>query len=116
MALSIPYLLSIITFLPLLGALLVLVVPGDSAKKWLAFGVSLVTFVVSLALLLNWQDGRAEMQFVEDVSWFAPLGIRYALGVDGISLFLVLLTTLLMPIAIYFSNLFVHEASGRIWR
>jgi NADH:ubiquinone oxidoreductase subunit 4 (subunit M) len=48
MALSIPYLLSIITFLPLLGALLVLVVPGDSAKKWLAFGVSLVTFVVSL--------------------------------------------------------------------
>ncbi len=112
MALSIPYLLSIITFLPLLGALLVLVVPGDSAKKWLAFGVSLVTFVVSLALLLNWQDGMAEMQFVEDVSWFAPLSIRYALGVDGISLFLVLLTTLLMPIAIYFSNLFVHDRIG----
>ena len=112
MALSIPYLLSIITFLPLLGAVLVLVVPSDSAKKWLAFGVSLVTFVVSLALLLNWQDGKAEMQFVEDVSWFAPLGIRYALGVDGISLFLVLLTTLLMPIAIYFSNLFVHDRIG----
>jgi hypothetical protein len=52
------------------------------------------------------------MQFVEDVSWFAPLGIRYALGVDGISLFLVLLTTLLMPIAIYFSNLFVHDRIG----
>jgi len=112
MALSIPYLLSIITFLPLLGAVLVLVVPSDSAKKWLAFGVSLVTFVVSLLLLLNWQDGKAEMQFVEDVSWFAPLGIRYALGVDGISLFLVLLTTLLMPIAIYFSNLFVHDRIG----
>ena len=57
MALSIPYLLSIITFLPLLGAVLVLVIPGDSAKKWLAFGVSLVIFVVSLALLLTIYQG-----------------------------------------------------------
>ena len=49
--------------------------------------------------------------------WFPPLDINYALGVDGISLFLVLLTTLLMPIAIYFSNLYVQQADlAPIWR
>ena len=86
-----------------------MLVPGDGAKKWLALATTLVTFVVSLLLLTNWQDGQAGMQFVEDVVWFAPLGIRYPLGVDGISLFLVLLTTFLMPIAVYFSNLYVDK-------
>jgi NADH-quinone oxidoreductase subunit M len=52
------------------------------------------------------------MQFVEDVVWFAPLGIRYALGVDGISLFLVLLTTFLMPIAVFYSVLYVEHRVG----
>ena len=61
---------------------------------------------------VNWQNGAAGMQFVEDLAWFPPLNIRYTLGVDGISLFLVLLTTLLMPIAIYFSNLYVREKLG----
>src|SRR5690606_25004756 len=112
MAVSIPYLLSIITFLPLLGAVVVMLVPGDGAKKWLALATTLVTFVVSLLLWTNWQDGQAGMQFVEDAVWFAPLGIRYALGVDGISLFLVLLTTFLMPIAVYFSILYVDKKIG----
>ncbi len=109
---NIPYLLSLITFLPLIGALVVVVVPGDGVKKWLALLVSLVTFLVSLLLWVNWQNGQAGMQFVEDVPWFPPLNIRYALGVDGISLFLVLLTTLLMPIAIYYSKLYVHNRIG----
>jgi NADH:ubiquinone oxidoreductase subunit 4 (subunit M) len=90
---------------------------GDSAKKWLALA-SAGHFCGQPGAAAHKLAGRvrAEMQFVEDVSWFAPLGIRYALGVDGISLFLVLLTTLLMPIAVYFSNLYVHEASARTWR
>jgi NADH-quinone oxidoreductase subunit M len=112
MALSIPYLLTIITFLPLLGAVIVMLVPGDGAKKWLALATTLITFLVSLLLWANWQDGYAGMQFVEDAVWFAPLGIRYALGVDGISLFLVLLTTFLMPIAVYFSILYVDKKIG----
>ena len=58
MALSIPYLLSIITFLPLLGAVVVMLVPGDGAKKWLALATTLVTFVVSLLLWTNWQEGE----------------------------------------------------------
>jgi NADH-quinone oxidoreductase subunit M len=112
MALSIPYLLTIITFLPLLGSVLVMLIPGDGAKKWLALATTIVTFLVSLLLWTNWQDGYAGMQFVEDTLWFAPLGIRYTLGVDGISLFLVLLTTFLMPIAVYFSILYVDKKIG----
>jgi len=111
MTFNLPYLLSIITFLPLLGAIVVILVPGDTAKKWLALLVTLVTFVISLLLLANWQP-VAEMQFVEELPWFPPLDMRYAMGVDGISLFLVLLTTLLMPIAIYFSNLYVRNRLG----
>jgi NADH-quinone oxidoreductase subunit M len=112
MAFSIPYLLSIITFLPLLGAIVVALVGGDESKKQITFVTTLVTFVVSLLLWLNWDNSNGGMQFLEDLPWFPELGIRYIMGVDGISLFLVLLTTLLMPIAIYFSNLYVHEQVG----
>jgi NADH-quinone oxidoreductase subunit M len=112
MAFSIPYLLSIITFLPLLGAILVALVGGDETKKQLAFVTTLVTFVVSLLLWLNWDNSNAGMQFMENLPWFPELGIHYIMGVDGISLFLVLLTTFLMPITIYFSNLYVHEQVG----
>jgi len=111
MTFNLPYLLSLITFLPLFGAIVVLLVPGDTAKKWLALLVTLVTFVISLLLLVNWQP-IAGMQFVEELPWFPPLDMRYAMGVDGISLFLVLLTTLLMPISIYFSNLYVRTRLG----
>lgn len=112
MAFSIPYLLSIITFLPLIGAILVALVGNDAAKKQIAFVTTLVTFVVSLLLWFGWDNSQAGMQFMEDLPWFPELGIRYIMGVDGISLFLVLLTTLLMPIAIYFSNLYVNEQVG----
>src|SRR5690606_18462923 len=95
-----------------LGAVVVMLVPGDGAKKWLALATTLVTFVVSLLLWTNWQDGQAGMQFVEYSIWFAPLGIRYALGVVGISLFLVLLTTFLTPMAVYFSILYVDKQTG----
>ena len=114
MALSIPYLLSIITFLPC-GAVVVMLVPGDGAKKWLALATTLITFVVSL-LLDQLAGGQAGMQFVEDAVWFAPLGIRYALGVDGISLFLVLLTTFLMPIAVTSASSTWTRRSARTWR
>jgi NADH-quinone oxidoreductase subunit M len=102
-------LLSIITFFPLLGALAVTVAPGEDLKKQAALAISLLTFLFSLLLLTNWQSGQAGMQFVEDFAWLPEINLRYHLGVDGISLFLVLLTTFLMPIALYFSNMYVHE-------
>ena len=102
-----PYLLSIITFLPLVGALAVLLLSGDGAKKWMALAVTLVTFLVSLLLLFQWVCFNTGMQFVEIYPWAPQVGINYSIGVDGISLFLVLLTTLLMPIAVAFSNMYV---------
>lgn len=107
-----PRLLTTITFLPLFGAIIVALVVSDSAKKTLALITAILTFLLSLLLLVNWENGVAEMQFVETGAWFPEFGINYLMGVDGISLFLVLLTTLLMPIAIYFSNLYVQDQIG----
>ena len=106
------YLLSIITFLPLVGAALVLLVSGDWTKKSIALGTTLITFVISLLLWFGWDDANAGMQFVQNTPWVADLNLGYHLGVDGISLLLVLLTTFLMPIAVAFSNQHVHERIG----
>ncbi|HRJ40529.1 MAG TPA: NADH-quinone oxidoreductase subunit M, partial [Caldilineaceae bacterium] len=106
------FLLSIITFLPLLGALILLAAPGDGAKKNIALGTTLVTFLVSLLLLVNWPDGAAGMVLQEKYAWIPDLDIFYHLGIDGISLWLVLLTTFLMPIAIAFSNQHIKENVG----
>jgi NADH-quinone oxidoreductase subunit M len=93
---------SIVTFLPLAGAALLLSVDRkrDMAVKHVAFAVSLVTFVVSLALYGGFRLDVPGMQFTERALWIGWLGAEYHVGVDGISLLLVLLTTFLMPIAI----------------
>ncbi len=96
-------LLSIITFLPLAGALALLALPGARLQKWWALLVSLATFAVSCLLWVWWQAGEAGMQFVEKLSWVPQFNIQYFLGVDGISLFLVLLTTLLTVLVLLFS-------------
>lgn len=106
------YLLSIITFLPILGAIVVLLTSTDEGKKYVALGTTLVTFLISLLLWIGWDSGNPGMQFVEDVAWLPELGLRYHMGVDGISLFLVLLTTFLMPIAVAFSNEHVNDYVG----
>lgn len=98
---SIP-LLSLILWLPLLGALLMLVIFDDRHAKIVALAVALLDFILSLGLLLAWvNDGS--MQFEENLAWLAAINVNYHLGVDGISLFLVLLTTLLGPVIILFS-------------
>jgi NADH-quinone oxidoreductase subunit M len=101
--------LSIVTFLPLLGMLLVLLLRGQQAMKIAALLVSLLTFVVSLALWAGWQAGEAGMQFMESLPWAPELGIHYTVGVDGISLPLVLLTTFLMPLVLLFSWDTIHD-------
>ncbi|MDE0196908.1 MAG: NADH-quinone oxidoreductase subunit M [Caldilineaceae bacterium] len=103
--------LSTLTFLPVVGAIVVLLAPSDNLKKWLAFGATIATFVVSLLLLPGWQE-IPDMQFVERYAWMPDLNIYYHLGVDGISLWLVLLTTLLMPIAVAFSNQHIKQNLG----
>ncbi len=95
-------LLSLIIWLPTLGALLLLFFQDEEHIKVVALTTALADFVISLFLLAWWiNDGS--MQYQEMVSWVPTLGINYHLGVDGISLFLVLLTTLLGPIVVLFS-------------
>ncbi len=98
---SIP-LLSLILWLPMLGALLLLVLFDDRSAKVVALAVTLLDFILSLGLLYAWvNDGS--MQFEENLAWLAAANVHYHLGVDGISLFLVLLTTFLGPVVILFS-------------
>ncbi|KLN61490.1 NADH-quinone oxidoreductase chain 13 [Kiloniella spongiae] len=100
------HILSIVTFAPLLGALIILLIRGDSEEavaknsRWVALWVSGVTFAVSLLLWTNFERGTAEFQFVEEVEWMPSLGLSYRMGVDGISVLFVLLSTLLTPICI----------------
>ena len=96
-------LLSIITSLPLAGGLILLALPGARLQKWWALGVSLVTFAVSCLLWVWWRAGEAGMQFVERLPWAPQFDIQYLVGVDGLSLFLVLLTTLLTVLVLVFS-------------
>ncbi|HIC87896.1 MAG TPA: NADH-quinone oxidoreductase subunit M [Anaerolineae bacterium] len=98
-------LLSIIIFLPLVGGVLLLLVPSrqEKALKTLALVFSLATFLISLPLFFNWQMGEAGMQFVEQRPWIPQFNVSYHVGVDGISLFLVLLTSFLAPLTLLFS-------------
>jgi NADH-quinone oxidoreductase subunit M len=96
--------LSVVTFLPLLGALLIaLMAHGNSpmargTSRWIALWATIVTFAVSLLLIKNFDPASAEFQFVEKMNW---LGVAsYHMGVDGISLLFVILTTALMPLCI----------------
>ena len=98
---KIPYLLSIITWLPALGALVVLFVFNKNqtgAIKRFATYWFLLDFVVSLALL-GYDRGTGGFQFLEDAQWIPVVGARYQMGVDGVAVLLVLLTTLLGWIA-----------------
>ena len=69
------------------------------AAKLLALVVSLIAFVISVVLLVSYRPG-AGMQFSEQVAWIKPLGVYYALGLDGIGLTLVLLVTIVTPLVI----------------
>jgi NADH-quinone oxidoreductase subunit M len=95
--------LSLMTFLPLIGVLLLLFIPKEShgLLRGVAVAVALVTFLVSIPLVTGFTT-NAEFQFVKDVPWIAagPFVMRYHVGIDGISLWLVILTTFIMPIAI----------------
>src|SRR5512137_2215573 len=96
-------LLSVIIFLPLVGGLILLALPGAKLQKWWTLLVSVATFAVSCLLFVWWRNGEAGMQFVERAPWIPQFNIQYLVGVDGISLFLVLLTTLLTVLVVLFS-------------
>jgi NADH-quinone oxidoreductase subunit M len=94
--------ISLLLLLPLIGALVLLLVPRQQRQTLLTLALlaSIAAFVWSLRLFQAFDPGAGEMQFVERIPWMPTFGIGYIVGIDGISLFLVLLTTFLMPLAI----------------
>ena len=97
--------LSIVTFLPLLGVLFILLASGDNKSsehncKMLTLWVSSFTFIVSLILYFGFDPTIVSYQFEEKVEWIAGSGISYHLGVDGISMPFILLSTFLTPLSV----------------
>jgi NADH-quinone oxidoreductase subunit M len=106
--------LTTIVFLPLAGALLLLLIDNadgrrDAAVRWTALGVSIAVFAATLLLWSRFDPARADFQFVERHPWIPSFGIQYLIGVDGISLFLLVLTGALTPLALLSSWASVHK-------
>ncbi len=98
-------LLSLVTFLPLLGAGFILFIRGEPDivarnARYVALWTSLITFALSLFVWFGFERGTAEFQFVEKVEWLPEFNIGYHMGVDGISMPFVLLSTLLTPLCV----------------
>ncbi len=98
-------LLSLLTFLPLVGGAVIMMIRGPEAAvaanaRWAALWTSLIVFALSLVLWFKFDTSSAGFQFVEEVAWLPQWGITYKMGVDGISVLFVLLATALVPICI----------------
>src|SRR5215213_5303111 len=106
--------LSLVTFLPLVGAFFCLIVNGPKEAverncRSIAIVTSGVTFLISLLLWARFDATKAGFQFEEKMDWVPALSIGYHMGIDGISLFFVLLSTLLTPICVLSSWYSVHH-------
>ncbi|MFA5874958.1 MAG: NADH-quinone oxidoreductase subunit M, partial [Anaerolineales bacterium] len=96
------HILTLILFFPVLAAVVVLCLPKDNLKaiRWTAFGASLVPFVLTVLLWTQFKAWQPGFQFQEQYAWYAAIHSSLHLGVDGLSLTMVLLTTFLTPLAL----------------
>jgi NADH-quinone oxidoreductase subunit M len=92
--------LTVLVFAPLLAGLLTLVIPSDLWAKWWALLSSVGIFLFSLLFWIGLDDSNGGFQFVVQKAWLPSMGVSYHLGIDGISLFLVVLTALLIPLIV----------------
>src|SRR5215472_10878069 len=105
-----PYIVSLVTFVPLGGAVLLTLLPRrDRDIRVIAFLVSLITFGLSIHLPVYFRRGLPVFQFEIDKAWIASPNIHYHMAVDGISMWLVVLTTFLTPLCVLISWKSVHE-------
>jgi NADH-quinone oxidoreductase subunit M len=106
------HLLSVLIFLPTAGAALLCFFPKSLAKTamWVALTVSVAELALSIPLWTRFVAGDPGFQFSERIDWVPALGITYSLGIDGISLVLILLTTLLTPVSLLFSVSHVEKS------
>ena len=105
------YLLLAVLALPLMGAILVMFVPAGERDlaRGIGLGVSILTFLISLALLGPFDSRIATAQLVFDKEWIPGLGAHFKIGVDGISIWLVLLTTFLTPVVLLSSHRAIED-------
>jgi len=102
--------LTLVTFVPAAGALLLLVFPRrDRDIRLFSLVISLLTFVLSLHLPAHFHRDQTGFQYVKDILWIPTPSIRYHMGIDGISLWLVVLTTFLTPLCVLISWKSIHE-------
>ena len=98
----IPNILSLTIFAPIVLAFLILFMKKENETmiKWYAMIVSLIPFVLSLVLFFTYDPANPEYQFVEKWKWITALNSYYYLGIDGISMLLIVLSTFIMPLCI----------------
>ncbi len=109
-------LLSLVIWTPIIGGILVLMAGDkmpDGARR-LALFFSVLTFLISIPLFVHFDRGTHEMQFVELLPWISTFNVNYHLGVDGISMPLILLTTFATVLAIVVSTVFFRGMLGRL--
>ncbi|MGH9703988.1 MAG: complex I subunit 4 family protein, partial [Candidatus Acidiferrales bacterium] len=96
------HILSTVLFTPLVGAILMLFIPRSNATahRWMGNLFGFLGLIVSLPLITRFEAGKAGFQFVEDYDWIPTIGAHYTLGIDGLGLVMVILTTVLGAIAI----------------
>ena len=105
-----PYILTLVTFVPLAGALLLLILPRrDRDIRIFSLVISLLAFVLSLHLPVHFHRGTPGFQFEIDKPWISSPNIHYHMGIDGISMWLVVLTTFLTPLCVLISWKSVHD-------
>ena len=94
--------LTVVTFLPLFGVIILLFINGEKQEriKRVALTIAIIDFIISLPLFFLFKSDSSEFQFVQNVPWIKEFGISYHIGIDGISLFLFLLTSFLTFICI----------------
>src|SRR3970040_972357 len=105
------HILSVVMLLPLAGAIFLLFLPKESKDliRWLANLIGFAGFLASVPLVFWFDSASGDYQFVEKASWIPSIGANYALGIDGISLLLVMLTTALGFLAILCSWSAIEE-------
>ncbi|MEY2457682.1 MAG: NADH-quinone oxidoreductase subunit, partial [Acidimicrobiaceae bacterium] len=108
--------LSILLWLPAAAAILGAVTPGRTARP-AALAGALVTFALSIALLVKFETGHKGLQFLTDKPWISELGIHYKLGVDGLNIFFILLATLLFAASVVWAAMqeWERESTFYLW-
>ena len=102
-------LLSFLIFLPLAGAVVLLFFSGDSFARFWTLTITSLTAIFSIPVVSRFDASTAEYQFAEKHEWIPQLNIEYILGIDGISILLVMLTTIIMPFCVLASWKYIQK-------